>query len=113
MAEKNKETLEYKKNMVIVKHEFAKIAATALPLIREYMEKSDDVLKFFLKLITESKNIESEKLFTMILDKVADKLATDQERLMEILTYMTSLTPEEMNKILIHSMVETMPKVDK
>jgi hypothetical protein len=36
-------------------------------------------------------------------------LLSDGKRILEILTYMAELTPEDIRKILIHSAVETMP----
>lgn len=38
-----------------------------------------------------------------------EKFKTDNSRIMEIITYALSLTPEEIQKILVHSVVETMP----
>lgn len=36
-------------------------------------------------------------------------LLSDQKRILEIFTYMAELTPEDIQKILVHSSVETMP----
>lgn len=36
-------------------------------------------------------------------------LLSDGKRILEIFTYMAELTPEDIQKILVHSSVETMP----
>lgn len=36
-------------------------------------------------------------------------LLSDGKRILEIITYMAELTPEDIQKILVHSAVETMP----
>lgn len=109
MFRKFKEYFEYKKNKKIVKKELATMAATALPTIRKFTEKRADTLKFIQNLVSSTKNMKNEELVSMVLDEMADKLATDQKRIIEILTYMASLSPQDIQKVLVHSMVETMP----
>ena len=38
---------------------------------------------------------------------VLEEVLKDKERFMEILSYMATLTPEEIQKVLVHSMVES------
>ena len=109
MINKIKEYLEYRKNKRITKYELTKIAATTLPVIREVSDKGADIAKFFIKLTNDGKNLGGEKLFELVLNEVSDMLQTDNERIIEILTCMANLSPQDIQKILIHSMVETMP----
>ncbi len=110
MIDKIKEYLEYKKNKKIAKRELAKMAATTLPVIRETFGKVVDIAKFIIKLTNEAKNVENEKLVEMVLNEVSTVLQTDNARIIEILTYMANLQPDDIQKIVVHSMVETMPK---
>jgi len=110
MINKIKEYLEYIKNKKIVKREIAKMAATTLPVIRETSNKVTDIAKFLVKLTNETKSIKGEKLVEIVLNEISTALQTDNNRIIEILTYMASLQPEDIQKIVIHSMVETMPK---
>lgn len=48
----------------------------------------------------------------MVLNEVSTALQTDNNRIIEILTYMANLQPEDIQKILVHSVVETMPKTN-
>ncbi len=107
---KIKEYLVYRKNKKIAKKELAKMAATTLPVIREVSGKGANIVKFVIKLANETKNISGEKFVKMVLDEVSNALQTDNNRIIEILSYMANLQPSEIQKILTHSMVETMPK---
>lgn len=107
---KIKEYLEYRKNKKIIKKELAKMAATTLPVIREVSDKGTNIIKFLMKLENETKNIKGEKLIQMVLDETSNILQTNNERIIEILSYMVNLQPSEIQKILVHSMVETMPE---
>ena len=109
MTNKIKEYLEYRHNKKIAKREFVKMAATTLPVIREVSDKVTDVVKFVIKLTKETKNIKGERLIEMVLNEVSTTLQTDNTRIVEILTYMSKLTPDDIQKILVHSVVETMP----
>ena len=101
---------EYRRNRKIAKKEIAAIAATALPLIRTVTSKSADITNFVTRLAEESKNIEGEQLVQMILDNISGILKTDNNRIIEIFTYMAGLSPSDMNNILVHSISETMKK---
>ena len=113
MIKRIKEYLEYRKNKKIAKREFAKMAATTLPVVREVTSKGTDIAKFVVKLTNETKNINGERLIEMVLNEVSTALKTDNNRIIEILTYMASLSPQDIQKVLVHSAVETMPTDNK
>ena len=109
MINKFKEYLEYRRNKKIAKRELAKMAATALPVIREVSDKGTDIAKFVVKLTNETKNIKGERLVELVLNEVSTALQTDNNRIIEILTYMASLSPQDIQKVLVHSITETLP----
>ena len=113
MINKFKEYLEYRRNKKIAKRELAKMAATALPVIREVSDKGTDIAKFVVKLTNETKNIKGEKLVELVLNELSTALQTDNNRIIEIFTYMASLSPQDIQKILVHSIVETMQTDNK
>ena len=113
MIKRIKEYLEYRKNKKIAKRELAKMGATVLPVVRTVSTKGADIVKFIVKLTNESKNVEGERLVEMVLNEVSVALKTDNNRIIEILTYMANLKPEDIQKILVHSIVETMPTDNK
>ena len=108
-----KEYIEYKRQKRIAKRELCKIAATILPVIREMSNKGADIIKFVARLTNETKNVNGEKLIEMVLNEVSATLQTDQNRIVEILSYIADLNPSEIQEILVHSMVETMPEEAK
>lgn len=105
-----KECLEYRKNKKIAKRELAKIAATALPIIRETTESKANIVKFLLSLSQSTKGMEGKELFEEVLNKTAEVLKTSDNRLLEIASYMAKLTPQDVQNILAHSRVATMAK---
>ena len=109
MINRIKEYFEYRKNKRIAKYELAEMAATALPVIREVSDKGTDIAKFVVKLTNETKNIKGEKLVELVLNELSTALHTDNNRIIEILTYMASLSPEDIEKVLVHSITETLP----
>lgn len=113
MINRMKEYLEYRRNKKIAKRELAKMAATTLPVIREVSDKGADIVNFVVKLTNETKNIKGERLVELVLNEVSTALQTDNSRIIEILSYMANLKPDEIQKVLIHSMVETMPNDNK
>ena len=113
MNNRIKEHLEYRRNRKIAKRELAKMAATTLPVIREVSDKGADMAKFIVKLTNETKNIKGERLVELVLNEVSTVLQTDNNRIIEILTYMASLSPQDIQKVLVHSAVETMPTDNK
>jgi len=110
MLKKMKEYLEYRKNKRIAKRELVKAAATVLPVVRTFSEKKAESLRFFFRLLDSTKQIGSDTLMIEVLNILADKLATDESRLLEILQYMASLSSEDIQKILGHSIIKTMPE---
>lgn len=108
MINKFKEYLEYRRNKRIAKRELAKMAATTLPVIRELSDKGTDIAKFVVKLTNETKNIKGEKLVELVLNELSTALQTSNNRLIEILAYIASLSHEDIQKIIVHSVVETM-----
>lgn len=102
-----KKYLEYRKNRKIIKKEITKIATTILPVTREFIEKKADTINFINKLIDSTKNIDDKQLIEIVLKEISERLSTNQTRLIEILQYMSNLSPEDIEKILIHSMTET------
>lgn len=71
--------------------------------IREYLEyrKNKKIAKReFAKMATTT---------LPVVNNAIEKIKVNNVRIMEILTYMLSLTPEEIQKILVHSVVETIP----
>lgn len=113
MINRIKGYLEYRRNKRIAKRELVKMAATTLPVIREVSDKGTNIVKFIIKLTNETKNIENERLVEMVLNEVSTALQTDNSRIIEILTYMASLSPQDIQKVLVHSAVETMPTDNK
>ena len=113
MINRIKEYLEYRKNKKIAKREIAKIAATTLPVIREVSDKGTNIAKFVVKLTNETKNIKGERLVELVLNEVSTALQTDNERIIQIGQYMVTLSPQDIQKILVHSMVETMSTDNK
>ena len=113
MINRIKEYFEYRKNKRIAKYELAEMAATTLPVIREVSDKGTDIVKFVVKLTNDTKNVEGEKLVEMVLNELSTALQTDNNRIIEILTYMASLSPEDIQKVLVHSVVETMQTDNK
>ena len=113
MIKRIKEYLEYRRNKRIAKRELVKMVATTLPVIREASDKGTDIVKFIVKLTNETKNIKGERLIELVLNEVSTVLQTDNNRIIEILTYMASLSPQDIQKVLVHSAVETMPTDNK
>ena len=113
MIKRIKEYLEYRRNKKIAKRELSKMAATTLPVIREVSDKGTDIAKFVVKLTNETKNIKGERLIELVLNEVSTALRTDNNRIIEILTYMASLSPQDIQKVLVHSAVETMSTDNK
>ena len=106
---KIKEYIEYRRNKKIAKRELAKIGATTLPIIREVSDNGTDIAKFVVKLTNETKNLTGDRLAELVLTAVSTALQTDNNRIIEILTYMANLSPEDIKKILVHSIAETLP----
>ena len=50
-----------------------------------------------------------KRLVELVLSEVSTALQTDNNIIIEILTYMASLSLEDIQKILVHSVAETIP----
>lgn len=105
---KIREYWEYRNNRKAAKKEFAKMAAAALPAIRRVTEKNAETVEFIHRLADSAKNIEGEQLVKLVLDEAADTLKTSNSRIIKILTYISNLSPEDMRRILVHSVAATM-----
>lgn len=111
MIKKLKAYFEYRKNKRAVCKELAALDATFLPALNTLMSKSADLAMFFIKLSECTGTVSGETLIKTVLDLTADKLETDHTRLLEILRYIASLPPEDLQKIVINAMVETNPTI--
>ena len=109
MIEKIKEYLEYRKNKKTAKRALVRIAAALLPAVQDTTEKGSEIINFIIRLAGASKDLNGERLVEMVLSEVSDALQSDNEHLIEILSYMATLNPEDIRKVLIHSAVETIP----
>lgn len=107
MIKKLKEYLLYRRNKKIAKRELTAIAATTLPLIQNASDKASNIVNFVTRLAEETKKMEGEQLIRMVLDDVSDMLETDNSRIIEIFSYLANMSPEDIQKILVHSLVET------
>lgn len=112
MVKKIKEYFEYRKSVRNAKRELIKLMNTTLPLVNSVSERSGDIFNFVVKLTETMRNIDNDKLVEMVLSEVSHALQTDNTRIIEILTYMANLSQQDIQKILVHSVVETMPKED-
>lgn len=108
MTNKFKKYLEYRRNKKIAKRELAKMAAITLPVVSEVSKKGTDIANFIINLANATKEVDGEKLVGMTLNELSSALQTNNSRLIEILQYIVSLSPEDMQKIIVHSVVETM-----
>ena len=113
MINRIKEYFEYRRNKKIAKRELAKMAATTLPVIREVSDRGNEIAKFVVKLTNETKNIKGERLAELVLNEVSTALQTNNERIIQIGQYMANLSQQDIQKILVHSIVETMPTDNK
>lgn len=110
MIHKIKEYITYRRNCKTAQRELARLAASALPSLRQTVEQKAETLDLIHNLVWNAREMEGEQLIAMILDKAADKLSTDQPRLVQILTCIAGLSPEDIQKIITHAMVETLPE---
>lgn len=102
---------EYLKNKRIAKREMAKMMATSLPLINKATEKNAEIARFGLELVDACKNVKGDELINKIIGEVSTLLETTQPRLLEIFTYLAAMSPEDLQKVLIHATVHTNPEL--
>lgn len=110
MLRKIKEYIIYRKKKRAIQKELINIATTTLPVLKEFTERKAETAKFFFRILDSTKTVDEDQLVLEVMKLLADKLAIEQSRLLEIIQYMASLSPDEIQKILVHSMIETMPK---
>ncbi len=108
MIERIKKYLKYRSYMKHAKKELVKIAVITLPAVRKICNKSTDIINFIVKLTNETSKINSERLFEIILNEISNALQVNNCRIIDVLTYMAGLQPEDIQKILIHSIDKTM-----
>ena len=113
MFENIKANKEYRRNKKIAKRELVKIMTNTLPTVNKITVKGVDVLNFVNKTIEASKNVSGEEVIKIILSNLAEVLKTNESRIVEIFTYMASLSPEDREKIISHSVINTMKDNDK
>lgn len=101
--------MKYRKNKKTAKRALVRIAATLLPAVQDTAEKGSDIINFIIRLAGASKDINGERLVEMVLGEISSTLQSNNGRMLETLTYMAALSPEDIRRILIHSAVETMP----
>ena len=99
--------LEYRKNKKIAKREMARLAATALPLLNEVSDKHSEIIQFALDTTKACKNLGGEKLVEKVLNEISILLKTTQPRLLEIMTYLAGMSPEDIQKVLVHATVHS------
>lgn len=107
MLDKIKEYFEYRKNTKKAKRELMKIAANTLPVANTVLKRKSDIAKFIVKLTDEAKEIDGEKLIKMVLSETSFMLETNNERLVDILKYIMTLSPNDIHKIIVHGIVES------
>lgn len=107
MFDRIKEYITYKRNKKIAKRELARMLSSILPVIREFAEHKTDTLDFIKNTALAAKDIEGSELVNMFIDSAANMFSVSHERFIEVGSYLIGLSPKEMQKILIHSMVET------
>lgn len=110
MFDRIKEYITYRKNKKIAKREFVQMLSTTLPAIREFAEHKTDTLDFIKNTALAAKDMDGSKLLNMVIDAVADMFSVDHKRFIEVGSYLMGLSPEEIQKILVHSMIETYDK---
>ena len=113
IIKKIKEYFEYRRNKRAAKRESVKILASTLPMIGQVSENGNKIFKFIINLVNEASGLNGDDLIKAILAEISNLLSTDYERLVKILTYMANLSPDEIQKILVHSVVETLPTDEK
>lgn len=107
MIKKIKEYFEYRKNKKIAKRALVKTMATVLPTVETIATKGSDIVQFVVNFVEEAKATDNNQLIEMVLNKTSEILNVEDNRIVEILSYMVSLQPEDIQKILVHSIVET------
>ena len=104
------EYIEYRKNKKIAKREIAKIMATTLPTINSVTSNATDIAKVFVSVTESCKNTPQDELVSTVITAIADKFEEDESRIYEIVKYIATLSPSNIQKVLVDATVETMDK---
>lgn len=108
MFNKIKEYLEYRKNKRIAKMELMQMLSTTLPSIREFAETKANTLEMIKHTALATKGMEGSELVNSVIDSVANMFSINHEKFIEIGSYIVRLSPSDIQKIIVHSMVETL-----
>lgn len=104
------EWIEYRKNKKTAKREIAKIMAVTLPTINSVTSNATDIVKVFVSVTESCKNTPQEELISTVITTIADKFEEDESRVYEIVKYIATLSPSDIQKVLVDATVETMDK---
>lgn len=107
MFSKIRKYLEYRKNKKVVKKELVAIGATFLPIVANASNITSNILLFITKLSNELNSVGGEKFFELFLNELSGVLKTDNERLLEILSYIATLSPREIQAVITDAVVST------
>lgn len=110
MFNKIRKYLEYRKNKKIIKKELAAIGASFLPIVANAGNVTSNFMSFITKISIELSNIHGETFFELLLNELSDLLKTDNERLLEILSYIAQLSPKEIQAVISDAIVNTSKK---
>lgn len=112
MLKRMKEYFEYKKKVKKVKREVIEFGATLFPLINKTTSNALNFVNFLTHIMEECNKLEGDELITSVLNVIADKFETNESRLYEIVKYIATMSKEDLQKVLIHAMVETNAELD-
>lgn len=107
MMKRIKTYFEYRKNKKIVKKELATIGATFLPIVSNASDVTSKIISFITKISIELNSVGGEKFFELLLDELSKTLKTDNERLIEIFSYISQLSPKEAHSIIANAIINT------
>lgn len=112
MFNKIKNHFEYKRSLKRVKKELVEIGANLFPLINNTTSNALNFVNFLTHIMEECNKLEGDELITSVLNVIADKFETNESRLYEIVKYIATMSKEDLQKVLIHAMVETNAELD-
>ena len=107
MLKKIKEYFVYRKQVKTAKKAIAVVGANMLLSVNQIAANINDVLQFAAHVAKECNTLKREELVSTIFGVLVDKFETDETRLYDIIKYMSTLDAEDIQKILVHAMVET------
>lgn len=112
MFNKIKNHFEYKRNLKKVKQELVGIGANLFPLINKTTSNALNAVNFITHVVEECNKLEGKELISTVIETVANKLETDESRLYEIIQYIATMSKEDLQKVLVHAMVETNEEIN-